>query len=266
VVNNAYIGVYYYGASAVAGKVTQFEIFNYESVGLQCEALNDVFVSQFIINAGNTTRGALGGIRLYDKVEAFIATDGDILLGVHSMTTDSAANTIGNRPAYNNFTNVYFDSSVNGVLINNMVETEFVGCWFSGGRSGSGQPGCTLTNTSSINFTNSRFFNCGSSGCFIAASTVRTGFTACKFESNSQTSGANVAPGLTVAASTQHFLVLGCIASNTLYNGQQGYGIVINSGCDFFNVSNNDFTSNGLGGIANGSGTDATKIVASNFG
>lgn len=266
VVNNAYIGVYFYGASAVAGKVTQFEIFNYESVGLQCEALNDVFISQFIINAGNTSRGALGGIRLYGKVEAFIATDGDILLGVYSMTTDTTSNTVGDRPAYNNFTNVYFDSSVNGALSDKMVETEFVGCWFSGGRSGSGQPGMQVYNSSSISFTNCRFFNCGSSGCYVDSTSVRTAFTSCQFESNSQTTGSGASPGLSIANSTQHVQVLGCIASNTLYNGLQSYGVVIGTSCDYFNVSNNDFTNNITGGVSNGSGTGATKVVASNFG
>ena len=266
VVLNSYIGVYFNGSGAVAGKVSQFELFNYVSVGLQCESLNDVFISQFIMNAGDTTKGALGGIRLYGKVEAFVATDGDILLGAYSMTTDAASNTVGNRPAYNNFTNVFFDSSTNGAAINRMVETEFVGCWFSDGRNLTGQPGCVITNSSSLNFTNCRFFNCGGSGCYLDASSVRVNFTSCNFESNSQTAGAGVAAGLTVAANTQHFQVLGCIASNTLYNGQQGYGIVINAGCDYFNVSNNDFTGNSLGGIANGSGTGATKIIASNFG
>lgn len=265
-IQNSYIGVYFYGSGAVAGKATQFEILDYESVGFQCEDLNDVFISQFILNAGNTSRGALGGIRLYGKVEAFIATDGDILLGAYSMTTDTTSNTVGNRPAYNNFTNVYFDSSVNGALADKMVETEFVGCWFSGGRSGSGQPGMQVYNSSSISFTNCRFFNCGSNGAYVDSTSVRTAFTACKFESNSQTTGSGVSPGLSIANNTQHVQVLGCIASNTLYSGLQGYGVVIGTGCDYFNVSNNDFTNNITGGVSNGSGTGATKVVASNFG
>ena len=266
VINNAYIGVYFYGSGAVAGKATQFEIFDYETVGLQCEALNDVFISQFIMNAGNTSRGTLGGIRLYGKVEAFVATDGDILLGAYSLTTDTASNTVGNRPAYNNFTNVYFDSSVNGALSDKMVETEFVGCWFSSGRSGSGQPGMQIYNSSSIGFTNCRFFNCGSSGAYVDSTSVRTVFTACKFESNSQTTGSGVSPGLSIANNTQHVQVLGCVASNTLYNGLQSYGVVIGTGCDYFNISNNDFTNNITGGVSNGSSTGATKVVASNFG
>lgn len=64
------------------------------------------------MNAGNESRGTLRGIRLRNRVEAFVCTDGDVLLGSYSMTTEAGYYTIGNRPAYNNFTNVYFDSSV----------------------------------------------------------------------------------------------------------------------------------------------------------
>ena len=265
VINAAHVGVYFYGSGAVAGKASQFEIFNYVSAGLICDSLNDVFISQFIMNAGNATNGALGGIRLLNKCEAFIATDGDILLGVYSITTDATSYSVGNRPAYCNFTNIFFDSAANGAIINKMVETEFVGCWFSGGRSGSGNNGLTITNSDSLRFTNTRWDNNGASGCYVASTAVRTVFTACKFEGNSVTAGAGAADGLLIEPNTQHFQILGCQAHNGLIGGQQRYGINISSGCDYFIVQNNDTVGNYTGGIVNSSGTSATKLVANNL-
>lgn len=128
-VDVAGIGVYL--KTGVAQKLTNFDILNFETAGLVCESLNDPFVSKFIINAGNQTRGTLGGIRLINKVEAFVASDGDVINGVYGMTTTAASYTLGNRPAYNKFSNVYFDSAANGVSIDQAVEFDFTSCWFS---------------------------------------------------------------------------------------------------------------------------------------
>jgi hypothetical protein len=265
VIRSCYIGTHFNGANAVAGKMTNFEIFDYEQVGIFCQSLNDVFVSSFILNAGDTTRGRLGGIRLQDKVEAFICTDGDILLGAYSMTTDATQYSVGNRPAYNNFTNVFFDSSANGVLFNRSVETDFVGCWFSGGRVGTGNNGMIISNTDSIRFTNTRWDNNGASGCYVANTAVRTTFTACKFEGNSVSAGAGRADGLVIEPNTQHFQILGCVAQNGLLGGQQRWGINVSPNCNYYIIQNNDLIGNQTGGIANTPGTSATRLVSNNL-
>jgi len=93
VVRRAHKGIRWH--EGVAGKITNLDLLNYEAVGLEVQNLNDLFLSRFIFNAGNQDRGTLGGIRLLDKVEAFICEAGDILLGQYSMTSDAASNTIG---------------------------------------------------------------------------------------------------------------------------------------------------------------------------
>ena len=219
------------------------------------------------MNAGNTTRGSLGGIRLIDKVEAFVCTDGDVLLGQYSMTMDASSYAIGSRPAYNNFTNVFFDSAVNSTQIVKCVETEFVGCWFSGGRSGAGSAGAIIDTCQSIRFTNCRFFNCGGSGVIVnssAASDIT--FTACKADSNSVTKGAGVAHGFQFGNNCTQFQLIGCTASNGLYTGTQGYGIFIGSGSDQFAVRDCNLVGNATGAMLDGSSPTADKTIHGNIG
>jgi len=264
VILNAYVGIEI--TNSVAQKIINFEIFDYESIGIFLHEINDSFISKFIINAGNATRGALGGIRLYNKTEAIIVCDGDILLGVYSMTTGADSYAQNVRPAYNNFTNVFFDSATNGTVIDKIVETEFVGCWFSGGRSGGGISGASVSQSDSIKFTNTRFFNCGSHGCSITATANYTIFNSCSFESNSVTAGVGVAHGLAIAANTDNFTIVACKASNGLFTGTQGYGIIVISGSsDNYIITDNQLQGNATGGLLD-AGTGTNKTISGNIG
>jgi len=266
VIRSAYRGVVV--MNGASQKMTGFEIFDYEDVGIFVSKTNDIFVSRFLMNAGNTSRGIGGGIRLIDKVEAFVCSDGDILLGVYSMTTDGAE--IGNRPAYCNFSNVFFDSSDGkaggGVVLEKIVESEFVGCWFSNGRTGSGNAGLFTNNVDSLGFTNCRFFNCGGDGAFIRNSSVRMVFKGCKFESNSVTSGDGIANGLRIESGTKDFIVQGCIAHNGLYSGKQKYGILVEPGSsDRYIIADNLVNGNVKpAGVSDG-GRGRNKHVRNNY-
>jgi hypothetical protein len=264
IIRNCDIGFEF--SSGTAQMADNFQIFNYENIGVYFHNSNDLFISKFILIAGDTVRGRLGGIRLLDKSEAFIATDGDILLGVYSMTTAASSYAQNVRPAYNNFTNVFFDSSTLGVYLDKIVETEFVGCWFSGGRSGGGFAGCTLDQTDSLVFTNTRFFNCGSHGCVVNVLSAHTSFFGCSFESNSVTSGVGVSHGIAVAANTNNFSIVGCKASNGLYAGRQGWGIIVNAGTSSgYSICNNMLTGNETGALSDG-GTGTIKTISGNAG
>lgn len=265
-VRSAHVACHWFGTGAVAGKLTDFDFLDFESVGLFVEGINDLFVSRFIINAGNTTRGALGGIRLADKVEAFMCTDGDILLGQYSMTMDAAVYGLLTRPAYCNFTSVYFDSATNATQIRRCVEIEFVGCWFSGGRSGGGNPGAVVENCQSIRFTNCRFFNSGGSGVLVQSTASDITFTNCKAEANSVTAGVGAQHGFAFSDNTTQFQLIGCTASNGLFTGQQGYGIFVGAGCDQFRISDCNLVGNATGPILDGTSNSADKIISGNIG
>ncbi len=264
-INNAYIALECTTNSTQY--YTGFQLYNYANVGAFIHDTNDIYFSQFIINAGTATNGALGGIRLYNKAEAIVFTDGDVLLGVYSVTTDAATYGIGTRPAYCNFTDVFFDSSAQGSFLNNIVESEFQGCWFSAGRSGTGYAGCLINTADSLTFAATRFFNCGAHGCNTSANAVRTKFIGCDFESNSVTAGSGIAHGLYIAPNTNDFTVIGCKGHNGLFtNGQQGYGVFVDAGTsNNYTIVHNDLNGNVTGALSDG-GTGLVKYIHGNLG
>jgi hypothetical protein len=255
---NCYVGVQ---TSGVATKLTQFDILDYESAGVLITANNDVFISQFIMNAGNTARGVLGGIRLEDKAEAVTVTDGDIILGAYSMTATAASNTLGMRPAYNKFTNVYFDSSANGVSIDKSVDFDFLNCWFSN-RPGNG---CSLSNTDGIKFSNGGAMGSGSNGVEVAATCKRTTFSNFAAIENGNTTPNNF-HGIAIAAGTTDFSIMGCQLGGNLFGfNSQRYGVFVAGGAsDRYNIIGNLVSGNLAGGVSD-NGTGVNKTVASNY-
>lgn len=266
VVRSSWIAVLVDGNSA-SHKITDFDLFDYGSCGiLLSSGALDIFVHNFTMNAGSTTRGLSGGIRLQDFCEAVLISSGDILLGKYSLTIDASAYVAGSRPAYNRFSNVYFDSSSDGSVINNTVLTKFEGCWFSGGRTNV-TPGLTISQSDDLVFTDTDFFNCGSHGCQVNALAVHTRFlNGCTFDSNSATAGAGVAHGLIFASNTGNFVVQGVKARNGLYTGQQGYGILVGAGTSVnYTIADNDLTNNLTGSLSDG-GSGSVKTIRNNLG
>ncbi|AXI03878.1 glycosyl hydrolase family 28-related protein [Aquirhabdus parva] len=248
IIRNCDIGIRF--SSGSAQMATEFQILNYETTGLLFDSVNDIYCSQFVLNAGDLVRGRSGGVNLYNQCEAINLTDGDVLLGVYSLIMDSPSNSIAARPAYCSFTAVYFDSAAQGSTINNSVESTFVSSWFSGGRTGTGFAGLTLNTTDSITFNGTRFFNNGASGCVVSSNAKRTVFgTGTTFESNSVTAGSGKAFGLDIQAGNTDTTVIGCIAQNRLYNGLQAYGIRVGASTDRIVIQNNNLNGNINGGI-----------------
>lgn len=265
-IRNAWYGMELYGAGT-GQKVTNFEILEYEQAGIYAHDVNDIFVFNFIMNAGNATRGRLGGIRLYNRVEAFVAISGDILFGVYSQTTDADNNSLNARPAYNTFNSMFYDSAVNGVVMDKTAENEFIGCWFSGGRSGSGNPGIRLAAAYSTKFIGGRFFNNGGHGLSISGSASGTMLTAgWTAESNSVTAGDGTAHGVFLESGATEVIINAGRAHNGLYTGKQGYGIFISTGCSKLNISSNDLTGNLTANTVGGDLTGVDVRVSGNIG
>jgi len=259
----------YNGIEVTSGAAQFFDsiqLANYVGAGMYIHDVNDVYVSHFIFNAGNATNGANGGIYLLNKTEAINFTDGDILNGVYAINTQAASNSIGVRPAYNRFLNVYFDSSAqNPANLGILVESEFIGCWFSGGRTSNGYYGVILFNTDSIGFTNCEFFNNGAGGLLIGTGAIRTTVVGSKFESNSVTTGLAAAHGIFVVKNVTDFTITNCIAHNGLYSGVQGYGIFLDTGTNNFTIANNNLSGNGTGPLLDASG-NVNKTITGNIG
>jgi hypothetical protein len=249
-INECYVGINLF--QGVGNKFNLHDIRNYVNAAFIADSLNDVFVSNFIYDAANATNGALGGIRLTNKCEAAIFVDGDVINGVYNLTTDGTY-TIGNRPAYCRFTNVYFDSAAKGSLVDKLIESSFNGCWWSAGRSGTGFPGLELIQTDSLKFSDCDFFNNGLHGVQIDAGTTRVVFTNCSWNSNSVTAGAGVGHGVSLAANVSGFSILGGSCTNGLYTGVQQNGIFINTGCSNYSIIGVNVNGNNSSGISDNS-------------
>jgi len=262
-VRSSYVGMDF--QTGVGCAVTNVLVFDYEDIAFWVRDLNDLFLTTFIFNAGNTTRGRRGGIRMEGKVEAFTVSTGDILLGVVSHSTNVVNYALNTRPAYNNFTNLFFDSAKESSMFSRMVETDFVECWWSGARETVGS-GLTLDQCRSLRFSNCRFFNNGGHGVLVQPSCTDINFANCKAESNSVTGGVNIYHGFAFGAGTKQFSVIGCTASNGLYAGIQGFGVFIGAGCDNFNIESNNLLGNGIGGINDASDASASKFIRGNQG
>jgi len=259
-INSAYIGIEVSSATTpnAAHMFTNFQVTSYAIIGMKAKNTNDIYVSNCIFNAQTSSNGALGGFRYEDKSEAINVINCSVLNGVYGITTDASSYTMNNRPAYNRFTNVFFDTNTLGSVLDKAVEFEFVGGWFSGGRSGGGYPGMTLLGVNTIKFIGTEFFNNGSQGLALVggANTSNVQCTSCTFESNSVTAGVGVASGIYVGADVSNWSVTGGNAGNGLYTGQQGYGVYVASGAsDYYSISNILCSNNTVSCVSdNGSG------------
>lgn len=259
----------YNGLELVNGngqKIRDFEMLEYENAGVVVQNCSDIYIARAVFNAGTQARGIGGGLRLTDKAEGIFVTDIDILSGKYSLVTGASVYGGGTRPAYNTFTNCLFDTAAEGSTIGQMVLTEFVSCWWSGGRTGAGFNGLSISQSDSLKFTNCRWFQNGAHGCLVQNTALRTQFLGCSFESNSATTGSGVSHGLVFAASTTDFSVVNCIAHNGLGVGSQGYGIFINNSCDRFQITDCNLAGNVTGAISDGSASTAERYIAKNIG
>ncbi|MFM9902152.1 MAG: hypothetical protein ACKVOT_14165 [Polaromonas sp.] len=197
----------------------------------------------------------LGGVRLFNKVEAFILSDGDVIGGTYSMTTDASQYAVGNRPAYNKFTNIYFDSADEGGLWNNSVEFDFISCWLSNRPNHGG----VLERVENIRFIGGGAVNCAKAGLIISALAKNVRLSAGFAAAGNSTSAPNAYDGIQVEAGATDFH-LDVQAGETLGFGTQRYGVSVGVGASDRYSIRGDVTGNATAGIFDG-GTGIEKLI-----
>lgn len=261
-IRNTYHGITFQNSQSV--KVYNIEMWGFVGYGLYFNGLNnDIFVSDAFIN-GETESSQPGpghGIRIVDKGEALTFHNVEVILCDYAMSTDSANNSLGNRPAYCKFTDCFFDSSTNGVLLDKIVSFKFISCWFSNRPSN----GCVVINSEDILFSGSDFVNNGGHGCLVQNTSKRIKFLGCDFIANSS-SDPGMYHGLIIAGGTTDFVINECTATNGMgFSGTQSWGIfVANGSSDRYIIKNNLVTGNVSGGVSD-NGTGTNKSVKDNF-
>ena len=274
---NFYVFGCYTGVEIIAGNaiVNDFNINGYKYAGIRIHSTEayqvaaSAQINNFNLSAAYTVLGQLGGIRMLGRVEALQVSNGDILVGQYSMTADSIYNAVGYRPAYNQFTNIYFNAGyAGGVDIRKSTENTFVNCDFAAGYPTSDYPSAPIANglnmidCAGTRFVACRFAGCNGNGAYVDSSNNTTLFDGCQFISNNLYNRGTYY-GVNFANGAHNFIVQGCFAYNNEGFGYQT-GMLIGSSCNNFIVANNLFTGSG-GGITNNAGTSATQIVANNI-
>ena len=262
-VYNGWNGIKYTAGGQKASAIT---IKDCSNTGLMFSGCNDVYVSNFLITTATASNFSNGGIRLENKAEAIFVSNGSVLGGAYSLVTGASVYDFNIRPAFCSFASVYFDSASNGSFIDKMFICKFVGCWFSGGRSGFGAPGMTLGQSSDVVFDACEFFNCGTHGAIVYSTAVGARFKQCLFADNNVSNSILGGRGILIQANTSDFIIQGCRATNGLYpSGDQSVGIVIDTGTsDRYVVADNLVSGNSSSGVFDG-GSGVNKRVANNY-
>ncbi len=261
-VKNAYCGWAFVGANS--NFLTAVVAEDCTSSGFLFQGSANASIDHFfVLNQNATTYCVDGCIRMVDQVEGVHFTDGQTFRGVSSFTSSATVYGLGTRPAYNKFTKVYFDSSAQGALINQCVEFDFIGCWFSN-RPGNG---AIVSNCDGIRFTAGGATNNALHGILVEATARRVVFTGGFAAGGNSTSSANTYSGVCFAANTTDFFVGGgCTFTNiALSFGTQKYGVEVKTGTsDRYFIADNLVTGNGTGGVSDG-GSGSNKRVANNY-
>lgn len=261
-VETTYTGIQFGAGGAISGttntaggcRMRAFQILDHVNTGLLLWGTLDTFIADGLINAASTSNASLGNIRILDGNEAFLFRDMDVLLGVYPLTMDATVNGIGTRPAYGRFVNIFFDSAAREANVQKTVNCDFLGTWFSNGRSGGGYNGLSLFDCDSLDFIGGSAFNCGADGVYVDGTSKRISFTGMKFDSNSVTAGSGVKHGIEFGTGCTDFSVYGGTARNGLGGtAYQSFGVAIGSGCSQYNIEGVNTRSNVNGGVFDGS-------------
>jgi len=208
-----------------------------------------------------TVLHSLGGIRLFDQTEAVIFTNGDIIGGKFSITTDATVDATAVRPAHNKFTNVYFDSSDDGALFDKSIDFDFTACWFSNRPNN----GAVLNAVSHFRFNGGGAINCAKRGILVNTGAQNIFFSSGFAATGNSTETANTFDGIEFGSNVNDFVVQGCRLGTTLGFGTQRFGVNVNAGTsDRYIIADNIVSGNGTAGVSDG-GTGANKRVSDNF-
>ncbi|SFM82748.1 collagen-like triple helix repeat-containing protein [Methylobacterium pseudosasicola] len=239
---------------------------------LDFQNANDVYVSNFLFSTSTQTNGAGGAVRLYNQCESVRLAGGEVIGGKFGLLTGADTYARGSCPAFGEITDVKFDNQGQGSILDKSIDMVFQAPWFSGGRSGSGYSGLTIRNSRAPRFHAPRFFACGYSGLVVEATTLDLELRGALAHANSITGGAGNGRGIEVMANATDFKIIGGVGGNDLFRdvpgygtGQQGFNLVLNSGCDRFSVIGFGGPAGTAGHIFDGSASGANKTLLANY-
>lgn len=249
----------------VAGAYFQrTHVGGWENAGFNFDGNNaDVFLTESILN-GATSAGT--GVRLHNKIEAFIMTSCDVIGGGAGLTTSASGALVPSdrlNPNFNKISDCYFDSSAGGVSIDKSSFLTFSACWFASSQLG---PGANIQAAWETTFQGCEFFNNYGNGATLQSTQRGTRFIGCRFINND--ASASGAAGLLVNNNTVDWSVVGCTFNNLVYpaGALQDYGLFIGTGADRFQVTSCNFGTHPVAKVSDNSAPSADKYFSYNSG
>lgn len=262
IVEKCWDGIY---LQNVAGAYFQrTHVGGWENAGFNFDGNNaDVFLTESILN-GATSAGT--GVRLHNKIEAFIMTSCDVIGGGAGLTTSASGAMVPSdrlNPNFNKISDCYFDSSAAGVTIDKSCFLTFTACWFASSQLANG---VTVLEAWETTFQGCEFFNNYGNGASLASTQRGTKFIGCRFINNDASVSGSA--GLLVNNNVTNWSAVNCTFNNSVYPSgpQQDYGIFIGTGVDRFSVLSCNFGTHSVAKLADNSAPSADKYIAENAG
>lgn len=256
--------------------IENFRSFDYGNSGFQLEGpVIDVSLAKFKCFAGDSIKGASGGITLIGGVEAFSASQGHCALGAaHGLNTAGVGGSTarGSAPYFNRFSEIFFDSTKGSpAYLRQAAHTDFASCWFAssghdeavGFSSALNVPGIDVSACTHIRFAGGDCYNNGGYGALLYSDSKFITFDQMGFKRNHFSRGAN-GPAIQVLAPATDWAVRDCQferdADTTTYRQSEAVNVQGGASDRYF------IRDNLLGGctVVDG-GTGVNKSVANNY-
>jgi hypothetical protein len=266
-IDGCYIGIDSQQSNVVKYNAVDVSMFKYVGYYFHGGFGFDSYVANCVISGNSAAPGdSFASVYLEDMCDEMTFYSVIMNMSSHNLYTNATAYGVNLRPEFCRFFACSFDSSTTGVFLRHCTDMTFTACFFSN-RPGNGLQVGTTSTTENVVFIGCMFFNNGGSGAVVGAFAEDTIFDDCSFIGNSTTT-LNTGNGMSVAANANNFTVTNCNFRNGHgSSGSQNYGLFIATGTsDRFNISNNNFGTNGTGGAMFIGATGTNRHVTNNIG
>lgn len=237
-------------------------IRNFSKYAIYSDTFVDAYFSNIYIQAYEANTHTAIGVELRNKNEAIVFNTGEILRCKHPLVMDSDSPYSDNyrqSPFECLFTNIYFDSYSDTIIINRSKRSKFTNCYFHNGWT-NGNNGIEITVSHYITFTSCSIVGCGLNGCTIDSNSKGIKFESCLIANNNYQETQEDTCGILISGAS-FVSVNNTIFSNSLGNeGEQKYGLIVGGDTSKLSINECVFENQTIKELNNYSSRDIVSI------